>query len=69
MSRDDDSASAAAIAAARRDNIDTLNIADDRLNGAQKIADFRGEAIHRLRAYGAKANGTSAANRRSGIIT
>jgi hypothetical protein len=43
------SASPAAIAAARRDNIDTLNIADDRLNGAQEIADFRGEPIHRMR--------------------
>jgi hypothetical protein len=49
MSRDDKSANPAAIAAVRRDNIETLNIADDRLNGAQEIAVFRGEPIHRTR--------------------
>jgi hypothetical protein len=48
-SNDLNNAKPAAIAAARRDNIETLNIADDRLNGAQEIADFRGEPIHRTR--------------------
>jgi hypothetical protein len=29
--------------------IDTLDIAEDRLDGAQAIADFRGEELHRTR--------------------
>jgi hypothetical protein len=29
--------------------LDNLNIADDRLNGAEEIAKFRGEPVHRTR--------------------
>jgi hypothetical protein len=47
--RDGTSAQATAALSTDIETLDTLDIASDRLDGAQATADFRGEPLHRTR--------------------